>query len=178
MSLASNTRQMLRSTFTGTTLSPLSSLSSLPSSLFLFSSSFSTQPQPLNRARRGLYGGKRVLTGNNVSFSKRRTKRRWNPNVQTKRYQSDLLQEQLKIKVTTTVMRTIKKYGSLDNYILNMSDKKLYDSDFGLRLKRRLIKAAAAQQTNSDFTAEVTAEVGEEFTGEEEEVIEVLKEKL
>jgi hypothetical protein len=75
-------------------------------------------------------------------------------------------------------MRTIKKYGSLDNYILNMSDKKLYDSDFGLRLKRRLIKAAAAQQTNSDFTAEVTAEVGEEFTGEEEEVIEVLKEKL
>jgi large subunit ribosomal protein L28 len=40
--------------------------------------------QPLNRARRGLYGGKRVIFGNNVSHSKRRTRRRWKPNVQHK----------------------------------------------------------------------------------------------
>ena len=45
---------------------------------------FATQRQPLNRARRGLYGGKRVIFGNNVSHSKRRTRRQWKPNVQHK----------------------------------------------------------------------------------------------
>ena len=46
--------------------------------------SFATHRQPLNRARRGLYGGKRVIFGNNVSHSKRRTRRSCKPNVQQK----------------------------------------------------------------------------------------------
>ena len=37
-------------------------------------------------------------------------------------------------------MRTIKKHGSLDNYLLNTSEAKLYDSEFGRRLKRRVTK--------------------------------------
>ena len=110
---------------------------------FVFTSLFSTQPQPLNRARRGLYGGKRVIFGNNVSHSKRRTRRKWSPNVQTKKYHSELLDEKFQIKVTTSVMRTIKKYGGLDGYLLNTSEKKLYDSDFGRKLKVRVSKAEA-----------------------------------
>lgn len=61
--------------------------------------------------------------------------------MQTKRYTSDLLNEEFKIKLTTSVMRTIKKHGSLDEYLLNTPERKLYDSDFGLRLKKRITKA-------------------------------------
>ncbi len=138
---------MLRSFLKTTTPSfrCLSHLSSQSSSFHTTSATSANQPRPLNRALRGLYGGKRVIFGNNVSFSKRRTKRRWNPNVQTKRYTSDLLQEEFKIKITTAVMRTIKKFGSLDEYLLNTNEKKLYDSQFGRRLKIRVTKAKALQ---------------------------------
>jgi large subunit ribosomal protein L28 len=119
--------------------------------------SFSTNKpkKGLNRAKRGLYGGKRVIFGNNVSHSKRRTKRRWSPNVQTKRYTSDLLDEQFKIKLTTSVMRTIKKYGSLDNYLLETPERKLYDSEFGLRLKRRVTKAQKLHDSESTMSATI-----------------------
>ena len=36
----------------------------------------------MNRADRGLYGGKEILFGNNVSHSMRHTRRTWKPNVQ------------------------------------------------------------------------------------------------
>ena len=42
-------------------------------------------------------------------------------------------------------MRTIKKFGSLDEYLLNTNEKKLYDSQFGRRLKIRVTKAKALQ---------------------------------
>jgi len=39
----------------------------------------------MNRADRGLYAGKEILFGNNVSHSQRKTRRRWLPNVQVRR---------------------------------------------------------------------------------------------
>ena len=35
-------------------------------------------------------------------------------------------------------MRTMKKYGGLDGYLLNTPERKLADSDFGRRLQRRI----------------------------------------
>ena len=100
----------------------------------------------LGRARRGLYEGRTVMSGNNVSHSKRRTRRKWKPNVQTKRLRSDILDEDVRIRITTGALRTVKKYGGLDNYILNMPEKKFGDSDFALQLKRRM-NAAIREST-------------------------------
>ena len=52
---------------------------------------------------------------------------------------SDILGETFnKVKVTTSVMRTMKKFGGLDGYLLNTPERKLADSDFGRRLQRRI----------------------------------------
>lgn len=51
--------------------------------------------------------GKAKQFGHNVSFSQRKTKRTWKPNLQVKRM--DIGGEKLKLKVCTQCLRTIKK---------------------------------------------------------------------
>lgn len=65
--------------------------------------------QPFKRAQLGLFQGKMKQYGNNVPFSKHKTRRTWLPNVQSKRLFSDALQEFVKVKLTTRALRTIKK---------------------------------------------------------------------
>ncbi|OCH85899.1 mitochondrial 50S ribosomal protein L28-like protein [Obba rivulosa] len=73
---------------------------------------------PFKRSQLGLFHGKMKQYGNNVPFSKRKTRRSWLPNVQSKRLFSDALQEFVKVKVTTRALRTIKKHGGIDQYVL------------------------------------------------------------
>lgn len=58
--------------------------------------------------------GKRPITGNNVSHSKRRTKRRFLPNIHTKRYFIPELDKWVTLKVSTSAMRNINKLGVYD----------------------------------------------------------------
>ena len=53
------------------------------------------------------------LVGNNVSKSKRRTKRRQLPNLQTKKIFVPELGKSIKIKLSTTALKTIDKHGLL-----------------------------------------------------------------
>lgn len=55
--------------------------------------------------------GKRPITGNNVSHSNRKTKRRFLPNLQKKRYFIPETGEWITLKITTKAMRTINKLG-------------------------------------------------------------------
>lgn len=55
--------------------------------------------------------GKRPITGNNVSKSKRRTKRRFLPNLQTKKFFIPETGKWIRLKLTTSAMRTIDKKG-------------------------------------------------------------------
>lgn len=55
--------------------------------------------------------GKGKQYGNNVSFSLRRTKKVWKPNLQTKTIIVD--GKKIKLKVSTQAMRTLKKKGLL-----------------------------------------------------------------
>ena len=71
-----------------------------------------------SRSKRGLYDGKDVSFGNNVPFSLKKTRRRWNPNVQYKRVYSEVLDEMIKFHITTSALRSIDKYGGLDEYLL------------------------------------------------------------
>ncbi len=57
--------------------------------------------------------GKRPLVGNNVSKSHRKTKRRQFPNLQTKKIFVPELNQFIQIKMSTTALKTIDKYGLL-----------------------------------------------------------------
>ncbi len=55
--------------------------------------------------------GKRPITGNNVSHSKRKTKRRFLPNLNTKRYYIPETDQWVTLKISASAMRTINKVG-------------------------------------------------------------------
>ena len=55
--------------------------------------------------------GKAPLTGNNVSFSQKKTKRRQLPNLQSKNVYIPELDRTVKIKMSTRAMRTVDKIG-------------------------------------------------------------------
>ncbi len=82
--------------------------------------------------------GKKVQFGNNVSHSKRRTRRQFKPNVQKVTFTSDALGN-VSIDVATRTLRSVQKKGGLDAYLLKTDDKDLAEE--GLRLKRRVIKS-------------------------------------
>jgi len=55
--------------------------------------------------------GKRPVAGNNVSFSNRKTKRRFLPNLHKKRYYIPEMDKWVTLKLSTKAMRTINKLG-------------------------------------------------------------------
>lgn len=55
--------------------------------------------------------GKSVMVGNNVSHSKRRTKRKFYPNLITKKFFIPEENEFITLKISTSALRTINKKG-------------------------------------------------------------------
>ena len=55
--------------------------------------------------------GKRPQVGNNVSHAKNKTKRRFNPNLQKKRFYVPEEDKWITLKVSTSAIRTINKNG-------------------------------------------------------------------
>ncbi|MEO0311902.1 MAG: hypothetical protein RIQ89_1559 [Bacteroidota bacterium] len=55
--------------------------------------------------------GKRAIVGNNVSHSNAKTKRKFNPNLQVKKFYVPELGDWITLKVSTSAIRTINKYG-------------------------------------------------------------------
>jgi len=55
--------------------------------------------------------GKQAITGNKVSHSNRKTKRRFNPNLQVKKFFLPETGEGITLKVSTSALRTINKIG-------------------------------------------------------------------
>ena len=60
--------------------------------------------------------GKGPLSGNNVSFSQKKTKRRFLPNLQTKKVFVPELNRTVRIKMSARAIRTVDKIG-LMNYL-------------------------------------------------------------
>ena len=69
--------------------------------------------------------GKKVQSGNNVSFSLRRTRRKFYPNLVTKKFYLESEEKFIVLKVSTRVMRTIDKKG-LEAVIKESKAKGLY----------------------------------------------------
>ncbi len=55
--------------------------------------------------------GKKMMVGNNVSHAKNRTKRRFYPNLQTKKFYIPEEEKYVTLKVTAAGIRTINKKG-------------------------------------------------------------------
>jgi large subunit ribosomal protein L28 len=72
--------------------------------------------------------GKRVLVGNNVSHSKRRTKRRFNPNLFKKRFYLPEEDRWITLKVSAAGLRLINKLGLKG--ALESAKKKGYISNY------------------------------------------------
>jgi large subunit ribosomal protein L28 len=86
--------------------------------------------------------GKKVQFGNNVSHSKRRTGRTFEPNIQKVKLPSAALGCDVSLKVAVRELRTVQKKGGLDAYLLSTPDSALAEE--GLRLKRRVRKIVAS----------------------------------
>jgi large subunit ribosomal protein L28 len=86
----------------------------------------------------GLFHGKTKQDGNNVPFSKNKTRRSWLPNIQSKCLYSAALGEMMRVKVSTRALKTLRKvrrsfvvyhitsrrmylvqHGGIDQYVLN-----------------------------------------------------------
>ncbi|MBR9860343.1 50S ribosomal protein L28 [bacterium] len=66
--------------------------------------------------------GKKALKGNKVSHSNRKSKRRFYPNLQTKKFYLPEQDEWVTLKVSTSALKTINKKGisaCLNNLIKN-----------------------------------------------------------
>jgi large subunit ribosomal protein L28 len=66
--------------------------------------------------------GKKPLTGNYVSHSNRKTKRRFYPNLQKKKFYIPETQEWVTLKVSASAIRTINKLG-IYTYIKKLEKK-------------------------------------------------------
>jgi large subunit ribosomal protein L28 len=75
-------------------------------------------------------------------FFNNRTRRRFLPNLQTASLQSYVLGESVRMRITTSALRTIEKNGGLDAWLLGTSNVKL--SPEARKLKRRIVKKAAS----------------------------------
>jgi large subunit ribosomal protein L28 len=94
-------------------------------------------------ARRCALTGKGVQTGNNVSHANNKTRRRFLPNIQSRRLFSETLGESVRIRIAAATLRTIEKRGGLDGYLENAAEASL-PRDL-VRLKRRVVSARASR---------------------------------
>ena len=88
--------------------------------------------------------GKAVLTGNNVSHAKRRTKRRFLPNLCKVTLQSDALKKRVRLTISAAALRSVEHRGGLDAFLV-----KAREDDLSLkakRLKREIAKSQVAPQ--------------------------------
>jgi len=68
-------------------------------------------------SRRCELSGKGVLTGNNVSHSNIKTRRRYLPNLNQVTLQSDALGRSFKFRIASSTLRTVDHRGGLDAFM-------------------------------------------------------------
>ena len=95
-------------------------------------------------ARRCSLSGKGVLTGNHVSHANNKTRRRFLPNIQSRRLFSETLGTTIRLRIATNTLRTIEKAGGLDGFLLARPKGDLAREL--QRLKERIATTRAARE--------------------------------
>ena len=93
-------------------------------------------------SRRCELTGKAVLTGNNVSHAKNRTRRVFRPNLNDVTLLSDTLGRSFKFRISAAALRTVDHRGGLDAFMAKSKDTELSPS--ALKVKKDIAKAQAA----------------------------------
>mgnify|MGYP006225167933 FL=1 len=93
------------------------------------------------RVKEGLYAGRNIGYGNNVSEDGgNKTRRHWKPNSHRKRLYSEVLDRLVSVNVTAHALRCIDKAGGLDAYLLNTRPKDLM-SNKAMEIRREIAAA-------------------------------------
>ncbi|MGG7568110.1 50S ribosomal protein L28 [Rhodovulum sp. DZ06] len=93
-------------------------------------------------SRRCELSGKGVLTGNRVSHSNIKTRRRYLPNLHAVTLQSETLGRSFRFKVSSHALRSVDHRGGLDGFLAKARDGEL--SARALKVKREIEKVSAA----------------------------------
>ena len=83
--------------------------------------------------------GKKVMTGNNVSHAKNRTKRKFLPNLNNVSLVSEKLDLTVRFKISANALRSVEHAGGLDNFLIKSKDNNL--SPKAKRLKNKILKS-------------------------------------
>lgn len=94
-------------------------------------------------ARRCQITGVGVQTGNKVSHSNRKTRRRYVPNLQSVSLLSNALNGHVKLRITVATLRTIDHNGGIDDYLLSTNNQNLTPD--AVKLKRKIRKALSSK---------------------------------
>ena len=86
--------------------------------------------------------GTKPMTGNNVSHSNARTKRRFLPNLLDVKLRSEALDQSFKLRIAAKALRTVDKLGGLDGFLAKAKPDNL--SPKAAKIKRDIEKKAAA----------------------------------
>lgn len=94
------------------------------------------------KSQMSLFQGKEDTSGNTYCYSDKHKRHRIKVNAHPKVYESQLLGRQLRIYTSTNAMRTIRKYGGFDNYILLMPERRM-KSIYGEYLRELMLRKLA-----------------------------------
>ena len=97
-------------------------------------------------SRRCELTGKGVLTGNNISHSHIRTRRRFLPNLVNVHLMSEVMGQRYRFRISAQALKTVEHRGGLDAFLLKAKNSEL--SPKALKLKKQ-IRARLAQQAEA-----------------------------
>ena len=92
-------------------------------------------------SRRCELSGKGVLSGNRVSHSNIKTRRRYLPNLSPVSLDSETLGRSFRFRIATSTLRSVDHRGGLDAYLAKARDEDLSPS--ALKVKKEIAKALA-----------------------------------
>jgi large subunit ribosomal protein L28 len=95
-------------------------------------------------ARRCELTGKGVLTGNNVSHANNKSKRRFLPNLKSVSLISDALGRTVRLRISTSALRSVEHRGGLDAFLAKAKADELSPRAQELR-KQVLAKVAEGE---------------------------------
>ena len=98
-------------------------------------------------ARRCAITGKGVLVGHNVSHANNKVKRRFFPNLQQTTVWSDVLGQEVRLRLSINGLRSIEHNGGIDSYLHARPDAQL--TARARRLKRRILCALASREAET-----------------------------
>ena len=96
--------------------------------------------------------GVKISLGNNVSHAHNKTKRSFTPNLQRKNIYSDILNQMVRLKISTKAIKSIEFAGGFDKYIVSIPNKKLSSKALKLKkaIKTKIIKSPEIKKKISE----------------------------